>query len=560
MTGHSEGKTMSTLHFQHWPRHLSKNLSYPQTGLYEHLATNAQRYPNKIAVNYYGSQVDYATLNERVNKFSGYLQQQAHVKAGDRVVISMQNSVSFIIAYYAILRCDAVVVPVNPMNKALELEWYVADTESKVAVIGSELVGEFETLLGKTCLEKIIAARYGDDIFTPTEFVIPETVVQAPVVTETESVTDMQAALQHPAIETEATRAGEDLAVILYTSGTTAHPKGCMLSHRALVAQILTQINWSPWNNTAKVLSVTPFFHVTGMINAMCLPIWLGATSFLMTRWDRLCAAQVVDMHGLTHWCCIPTMVVDLLAMPDVNKFNFKSFTHVYGGGTGMPHAIAQDFETLTGIEFIEGWGMTEMAAGVHLNPYGRGKRQCLGVPLFDVDTRIIDPETGKELDVRQNGEIISTSPCLFSGYWKNPEATEASFIEHDGKRFFKTGDVGYFDEEGYFFMADRLKRMINVSGYKVWPSEVESILYQNAKVLENCIIPCNKNDRGESVKAIVVLKADQMMTEDELRQWCRENMSAYKVPKVVEFTNELPKTASGKINWRLLQDKEMSA
>jgi fatty-acyl-CoA synthase len=560
MTGHSEGKTMSTLHFQHWPRHLSKNLSYPQTGLYEHLATNAQRYPNKIAVNYYGSQVDYATLNERVNKFAGYLQQQAHVKAGDRVVISMQNSVSFIIAYYAILRCDAVVVPVNPMNKALELEWYVADTESKVAVIGSELVGEFETLLGKTCLEKIIAARYGDDIFTPTQFVIPETVVQAPVVTETESVTDMQAALQHPAIETEATRAGEDLAVILYTSGTTAHPKGCMLSHRALVAQILTQINWSPWNNTAKVLSVTPFFHVTGMINAMCLPIWLGATSFLMTRWDRLCAAQVVDMHGLTHWCCIPTMVVDLLAMPDVNKFNFKSFTHVYGGGTGMPHAIAQDFETLTGIEFIEGWGMTEMAAGVHLNPYGRGKRQCLGVPLFDVDTRIIDPETGKELDVRQNGEIISTSPCLFSGYWKNPEATEASFIEHDGKRFFKTGDVGYFDEEGYFFMADRLKRMINVSGYKVWPSEVESILYQNAKVLENCIIPCNKNDRGETVKAIVVLKADQMMTEDELRQWCRENMSAYKVPKVVEFTNELPKTASGKINWRLLQDKEMSA
>jgi len=544
---------MSTLHFNHWPRHLSQNLSYPQTGLYEHLTTNAQRYPDKVAVNYYGSQVNYAELNERVERFAGYLQQQANVQAGDRVVISMQNSVSFIIAYYAILRCDAVAVPVNPMNKALELEWYVSDTESKVAVVGSELVSEFETLLGKTCLGKIIAARYADDLFTSTEFVIPETVLQAPVVEETTQVVNLQTALQHAPICTQAVRSGEDLAVVLYTSGTTAHPKGCMLSHRALVAQILTQINWSPWNNTAKVLSVTPFFHVTGMINAMCLPIWLGATTYLMTRWDRLCAAQVVDMHGLTHW-------LDLLAMPNVNKFNFKSFTHVYGGGTGMPHAIAQDFETLTGIEFIEGWGMTEMAAGVHLNPYGRGKRQCLGVPLFDVDTRVIDPKTSAELGIRQNGEIISTSPCLFSGYWKNPEATEASFIEHDGKRFFKTGDVGYFDEEGYFFMADRLKRMINVSGYKVWPSEVESILYQNEKILENCIIPCNKNDRGESVKAIVVLKANQMMTEDELRQWCRDNMSAYKVPKVVEFVNELPKTASGKINWRLLQDKEMSA
>jgi len=560
MTEHSEGKTMSTLHFDHWPRHLSKNLSYPQTGLYEHLETNALRYPDKVVVNYYGSQVTYKQLNERVERFAGYLQQQANVQAGDRVVISMQNSVAFIIAYYAILRCDAVVVPVNPMNKTLELEWYVSDTESKIAIVGSELVNELSPLLQQTCLEKIIAARYADDLFTPTDFVIPEVVLHAPVVTESAQITSFKTALLHAAIETNAIRHAEDLAVILYTSGTTAHPKGCMLSHRALVAQILTQINWSPWNNTAKVLSVTPFFHVTGMINAMCLPIYLGATSYLMTRWDRLCAAQVVDLHGLTHWCCIPTMVVDLLAMPDVNKFNFKSFTHVYGGGTGMPHAIAQDFETLTGIEFIEGWGMTEMAAGVHLNPYGRGKRQCLGVPLFDVDTRVIDPETGTELDVRQNGEIISTSPCLFSGYWKNPEATEASFIEHDGKQFFKTGDVGYFDEEGYFFMADRLKRMINVSGYKVWPSEVESILYQNHKVLENCIIPCNKNDRGESVKAIVVLKQDQIMSEDELRIWCRENMSAYKVPKVVEFVTELPKTASGKINWRLLQDKEMSA
>jgi fatty-acyl-CoA synthase len=551
---------MSTLHFNHWPRHLSRHLSYPQTGFHEHLATNAQRYPDKIAVNYYGSQIDYQTLNTRVNCFAGYLQQQANVQAGDRVVISMQNSVAFIVAYYAVLRCDAVAVPVNPMNKALELEWYVADTESKVAIVGSELVNEFSSLLADTCLEKIIAARYGDDIFTPTEYVIPETVIQAPVVQETESVIDFKTALQHAEIQTQALRQGEDLAVILYTSGTTAHPKGCMLSHRALIAQILTQINWSPWNNTAKVLSVTPFFHVTGMINAMCLPMWLGATTYLMTRWDRACAAQVIDHHGLTHWCCIPTMVVDLLAMPDVNKFNFKSFTHVYGGGTGMPHAIAQDFETLTGIEFIEGWGMTEMTAGVHLNPYGRGKRQCLGVPLFDVDSRVIDPETGEELGVRQSGEIISRSPCLFSGYWKNPEATEAAFIEHDGQRFFKTGDVGYFDEEGYFFMADRLKRMINVSGYKVWPSEVESLLYKNEKILENCIIPCNKTDRGESVKAVVVLKDQQEMSEDEFKQWCRQQMSAYKVPKVVEFVKELPKTASGKINWRLLQDKEMSA
>ena len=551
---------MSTLHLQHWPRHLSHGLSYPQTGVYEHLSTSAQRYPNKIAVNYYGSQVDYQTLNTRVERFAGYLTEKLAVQPGDRVVLCMQNSVAFIVAYYAILRCDAVVVPVNPMNKTLELEWYITDTESRVAIVGSEMVAEFSPLLDETVLESIIAARYGDDIFADTKFVIPETVKNAPAITESQHVVNFQTALQHSAIRYVAQRQGEDLAVILYTSGTTAHPKGCMLSHRALVAQISTQINWSPWNNTAKVLSVTPFFHVTGMINAMCLPIYLGATTYLMTRWDRVCAAQVVDLHGLTHWCCIPTMVVDLLALPNVNQYNFRSFICVYGGGTGMPHAIAQDFETLTGIEFIEGWGMTEMTAGVHLNPYGRGKRQCLGVPLFEVDSRVIDPETGLELGIRQTGEIISRSPCMFSGYWKNPQATKDALIEHDGHTFFKTGDVGYFDEEGYFFMADRLKRMINVSGYKVWPSEVESILYKNQNVFENCIIPCNKTDRGESVKAVVVLKPQAVITEQELQDWCRANMSAYKVPKFVEFVDELPKTASGKINWRLLQDKELSA
>jgi len=551
---------MSTLHYNHIPRHISRELSYPQTGLYEHLATNAQRYPNKTAINYYGSQVTYEELNARVEHFAGYLQEQANVQAGDRVIIAMQNSVAFAVAYYAILRCDAVAVPVNPMNRGLELEWYISDTESKVAIIGSELTNEFLPLLGKTCLEQLVAARYSDDLFTATDFVIPETVTQAPAVTESEMVTDLRTAMLHTPIKTQAVRSGEDLVVILYTSGTTAHPKGCMLSHRALVSQILMTINWVPYSNTAKVLSVTPFFHVTGMINALCMPLYIGATSYLMTRWDRLCTAQLVDKYALTHWCCIPTMIVDLLALPEINKFNFRSFICVYGGGTGMPHAIAKDFESLTGIQFLEGWGMTETAAGLHLNPYGRGKSQCLGVPLFDVDTRVIDPESGKELDIRKNGEIISTSPCLFSGYWKNPEATEAAFIDHDGKSFFKTGDVGYYDEEGYFFMADRLKRMINVSGYKVWPSEVEGILYQNKKILENCIIPCNKNDRGESVKAVVVLKANQRMSEDELRQWCRNNMSAYKVPKEVEFVTELPKTASGKINWRLLQDKEMSA
>lgn len=551
---------MNKHHYKYFARQLSAELSYPQTGIYEHLSTNAKRYPDKVAIDYYGSQVDYLSLNDRVERFAGYLQHQAQLQVGDRVILCMQNSVAFVIAYYAILRCDAIAVLINPMNKTSELQWCVSDTEAQVAIIGSELIAEFSPLFETTPLQQIIAARYADDLQLPSEFCIPKMMLEAEKVQPSSVVTDMQHALKHPAIQTPALRCAEDVALILYTSGTTAHPKGCMLSHRAIVAQILTQINWLPWSNAAQVLSVTPFFHVTGMMYALCLPIWLGVSIHIMTRWDRSVAAQLLSQHAITHWCCIPTMIVDLLALPDLNTFEFRSLVCVYGGGTGMPAAIAKEFEDLTGIEFLEGWGMTEMTAGVHLNPYGRGKRQCLGVPLLGVDSRVIDPASHVELNAGQNGEIITTGPCLFSGYWKNPQATEQAFISHDGKRFFRTGDVGYFDDDGYYFIADRLKRMINVSGYKVWPSEVESILYQHHKVLENCIIPCARHDQSESVKAVVVLKDQQDMTADELIEWCRAHMSAYKVPKTVEFVTELPKTASGKINWRLLQEKEIHA
>jgi len=548
---------MTRLHFKHWPRHLPLHLSYPATGFTEHLETNARRYPNKVAVNFYGQAFSYRELYRRVECLAGYLRQKAGVKPGDRVLLNMQNSVAYIVSYYAVLRADGVAVPVNPMNRTEELAWYLEDTGANVALVGSELLDQFIPLYRGGALAHLIVARYADDLPAEAELPVPDSISSAPGVPEHDGIVPFRAALEHSPLAEPARNCGEQLAALLYTSGTTAHPKGCMLSHRALNAQIVTQTNSNPWNNEARVLSVVPFFHVTGMIAAMSLPLSLGGTIYLMSRWDRLGAAQAIHQHRITHWCNIPTMVVDLLALPDVDQYDFSSLVCVFGGGTSMPLAIAERFFALTGLEYQEGWGMTEMVAGVHLNPYGRTKRQCLGVPLFEVDTRVRDPDTGSELGIGQPGELISRSPCMFSGYWNNPRATEEAFVEFEGQRFFRTGDIGYYDEEGYFFMADRLKRMVNVSGYKVWPSEVENILYQHPAIKEACVIACNRTDRGETVKALVVLKNGVALLGEELMEWARDHMAAYKIPRVVEFLDELPKTGSGKIQWRLLQEKE---
>lgn len=222
-----------------------------------------------------------------------------------------------------------------------------------------------------------------------------------------------------------------------------------------------------------------------------------------------------------------------------------------------MPAAVAEKLKTLTGLDYIEGYGLTETAAPSHMNPVHRPKKQCAGVPTPDADSRIIDPETLQQLGPNQQGEIITCGPQVFYGYWNNPEATEKAFITLEGKRFFRTGDLGYYDDEGYFFITDRLKRMINASGYKVWPAEVEAMMYRHPEVRDCCIVGTGDPYRGETVKAIVVRAAGSALSADELMSWARRQMAAYKVPRFVEFVDSLPKSATGKVMWRQLQDAE---
>ncbi|HEY3074353.1 MAG TPA: long-chain-fatty-acid--CoA ligase, partial [Burkholderiales bacterium] len=457
-----------TRHFAHWPPGVPHTLDLPRESVYTNLAARAAEHPDRIAVDYYGTRVSYAELKREADALAGFLQQRCGVAKGDRVLLYLQNCPQFIIAYYAILRADAVVVPVNPMNRTEELRHYVEDAQASVAIVGQELYDRISSL----DVAHVIVATYSDFLRTPTDLPIPDFVRAPRMVTAGVAWRDAIAAGLAPGEH----RAGvDDLAVMPYTSGTTGKPKGCMHTHASVQSTTVPYLYWRGATDDSVVLSALPMFHVTGMQAGMNAPIYRGSTLVVLSRWDRDCAGLQIERAGVTTWSAITTMLVDFLSNPRLSEYDLSSLRVLGGGGAAMPEALARKLEEVIGLPYVEGYGLSETMAPTHINPPHRPKRQCGGIPIFNTDARIIDPETRAELGVGEVGEIIVHGPQLFKGYWRQEQATREAFIEHDGKQFFRTGDLGYYDEEGYFFITDRLKRMINASGYKVWPAEVEA-------------------------------------------------------------------------------------
>ncbi|WP_087720730.1 long-chain fatty acid--CoA ligase [Salinicola salarius] len=549
---------MFTRHYAVWPEHLPKHLTVPGTSLFTNLDVSARRYPDKTAIVYYDTLITYAELLREVEVLAGYLQHQG-VKKGDRVLLYMQNAPQFTIAYYAILRADAVVVPVNPMNHTAELEHYLSDTGAEICICGQEMTAQIASLVGTERLKRIIVTAYAEYLRQPTDLTLPKE-VQAPLeAVDFAGGIGWREALEAGHAAGAHTAGPDDYCVFPYSSGTTGAPKGCMHTHRSAMATALHRAVWNQNTSETVVLATLPYFHVTGMQGAMSGPIYNGATAVIMTRWDRRVAAKLIERYRVTAWVNIATMAMDFLSDPDVEQYDLSSLVSIGGGGAAMPKAVEAKLQRLTGLHYIEGYGLSETIAATHINPADNPKPQCLGIPVFDVDCRIIDVSTQEELGPEQVGEIVSHGPQVFQGYWNRPEETERAFIELDGKRFFRTGDLGYYDEEGYFFMVDRVKRMINASGFKVWPSEVESLMYRHPAIQECCIISTPDPRRGETVKACIMLHEEQAgkVSEQDIIDWCREEMAAYKVPVYVEFRESLPRSSTGKLMWRVLQDEE---
>jgi fatty-acyl-CoA synthase len=559
-------------HHAFWPKRLPYQLTAPQTSLWMNLQISALRYPQKVALVFMGRTWSYSELQFEAEKIASALRKMG-VQKGDRVVLDMQNCPQLVISHFAILRLDAVVVPVNPMNRTEELKHYILDPDTKVAVTTADLAPELaaaSNALEKSQRLKHLLVTQFTDVFDAANIGPDELpanwsdwlkTVHALPLLEGGEVHAWASVSQGEVSLGPVTAQSEDLAVLPYTSGTTGLPKGCMHTHGTIMHNAMSSGLWANGTPENKCLCVVPMFHITGMVSVMHATIFMGATLILMPRWDRDLAGRLISKWKVTHWTNIPTMVIDLLGSANMAQFDLTSLQNIGGGGAAMPEAVAQRLLDQFGLRYIEGYGLTETAAPSHTNPPDAPKKQCLGIPFMSVDSRVVDPETLQELPQGESGEIVMAGPQIFKGYWKRPEATASAFFERDGKSFFRSGDMGRIDEEGYFFMTDRLKRMINASGFKVWPAEVEALMFKHPAIQEACIISTKDAYRGESVKAVVVLRSTHIgqVSEQDIIDWCRDTMAVYKVPRVVEFIEALPKSGSGKVMWRALQEAEMA-
>ncbi len=561
--------TFSPPHFRFWPPGVPHEMPLDDLTLWDGLAQLAEQAPSAPAVHFLGLTLSWQALRSQALDLAGALEASG-VKRGDRVLLFSQNSPQFVITFHAVLRLGAVVVCVNPMNKARELEHCLKDSGARVAVASSEIAGELalaDRALGAgKHLQHLVVFSIIDMADETLELPASwdewlRAVRPLPTLADGE-VHEWSALTSREQAPSLAPPNADDLALLMYTSGTTGNPKACMHSHRTIRANARQPAIWQDLRAGDTSLVALPMFHITGLVGGLLGSVCSGAAVALMPRWDRRAAAALIQQQRVTHWTNIPTMVMDLLAEPGLAEFDLSSLRYIGGGGASMPDAVAKKLKALTGLDYVEGYGLTETAAPSHCNPVHAARYQCLGIPVINTRSCIVDPETLEPVEVGEPGEIVVSGPQVFLGYWNNPQASEAAFIEREGQRWFRTGDLGRMDADGFYYIADRLKRMINASGFKVWPAEVEALLFGHPAVQEACVIARRDPYRGESVKAVVVLRPAEKgrVQPDDIIAWARENMAAYKVPREVEFVDVLPKGPTGKVMWRGLQERQDSA
>jgi fatty-acyl-CoA synthase len=543
--------------FKSWPKLLPKTMEYPEIPMFEPPETAARRFPNKAAIVYYGREITYREFWDSILKFATYLN-DIGIRKGDRVAMNLPNCPHFAIAYYGILRANAIAVSTDPMLNAEGLQVLLNDSGSKVLVTMAQSLDTVKGMKGVS-LEKVIAGEYTD--YVPAAPAIPAQPYMRQPFGMDRGIQSWQS-IMDGRIDPPAIAVGpDDHALIMYTSGTTGDRKGALHTHWSMVVNTVRAASWNFHYPSSVHLSVLPFFHITGMHYGMTAPIYTGGTTIILSRWDREAALQAVEKYHCTNWTNISTMVVDMLTVPDIDQRDLSSFIGFGGGGAPLPKAVGERLAEL-GIKYAEGYGLTEAGSGTHSNPREKIKLQCLGIPSLNVDSKVVDPETLQELPIGKSGELLMRSSSMFKEFWNKPEATAKAFVEIGGEKWFRTGDLVYMDEDGYLFIVDRLKRLVNRAGLKVWPASLESEYYKHPAIQEACIIGTPDARVGEEVKVCIVLKPDCVgkVTAEEIKAWGKERFASYEYPRIVEFVQELPKSASGKIQWRLLQEKEFAA
>lgn len=536
-----------------------RSLDYEEITLHDALERTAKRFPDTVALIMMGKKITYRELNELVNRFANALTVLG-IRKGDKVALLLPNIPQVVIASYAVFRLGAVVVMNNPLYTESELEHQLNDSGSRMAIGLDLLTPRMLKLKDKTGIESIIACHIRDYLPFPKKQLFPFVKKQMHRETDPkEGVYDfLDLVKKYPATPPEVSVAFHDLAALLYTGGTTGVSKGVMLTHQncSVCVQQLKAWVFDAVEGKDRMLGTFPAFHVAGFTTGMNTAVFRGLTYILIPRPEPGIVLEMTRKYRPDWFPCVPTIFVGVLHHPDFSKTDFSCVKGCVSGAAPLPIETINQWQERVGAGIVECYGLTETATLSHANPWrGKTKVGSVGVPVPDTDCRIVDVETGtRDLPQGEAGEILVKGPQVTQGYYHNPAETAQAI--RDGWLY--TGDIGYMDEEGYLFIVDRKKDMIIAGGYNIYPRDIDEVLYTHPKIQEACAVGLPDPYRGETVKAFIVLKAGETLTEEEVIAFCREKLAAYKVPKLVEFMPELPKSTVGKVLRRKLREMEL--
>ncbi|WP_078545219.1 AMP-binding protein [Litchfieldia alkalitelluris] len=546
---------------KNYPDEVPHSINYDKRPLSDFLKAAAMEFPRNKAIHFLGKELTFHELYVQSCKVGNYLRDLG-VKKGDRVSIMLPNCPQAVISYYGVLMIGGIVVQTNPLYTERELEYQLNDSGAKVIITLDLLFPRVTKVKASTSLKHVVVTGIKDYLPFPKNLIYPfiqkkqnGMVVKVEHNGSNHLFSTIIQKGRADEIETDL-NPEKDLALLQYTGGTTGFPKGVMLTHYNLVSNTQMSVHWMYRckRGEESVLGILPFFHVYGMTTVMNLSIMQGFKMILLPKFEVEDTLKTIQTQKPTLFPGAPTIYIGLLNHPDIKKYDLSSIDGCISGSAPLPLEVQEQFEKVTGGKLVEGYGLTEASPVTHSNSLWEKRiNGSIGLPWPDTEAVILSLETNEPVETGEIGEIVVRGPQIMKGYWNRQEETEA--VLRDGWLF--TGDVGYMNEDGYFFVVDRKKDMIIAGGYNIYPREIEEVLYEHEKIQEVVVAGIPDAYRGETVKAYVVFKEGMSCTEEELDQFARQYLAAYKAPKIYEFRKELPKTAVGKILRRALVDEE---
>lgn len=546
-----------------YPEQIPAVLSYEDKPLYSFLKESAEEFPDKVSIHFQGKELTFREVHESALKFAAYLK-SIGLQKGERVAVMLPNCPQGVISFFGILMAGGVVVQTNPTYTERELEYQMKDSGAKMILVMDILFPRVSAVASRTDIEHIIVTAIKEYLPFPKNLIYPFIQKkQYGIVINVEHegnhhlFSEIMKRKITEEVDTVPIDVNNDLALLQYTGGTTGFPKGVMLTHKNLLANTKMCNAWLYKNKRGeeRILAILPFFHVYGMTTVLVLSVMEGNTMIIMPKFDVEATLKTIQKQKPTMFPGAPTMYIGLLNHPDIAKYDLSSINACISGSASLPLEVQEQFEKITGGKLVEGYGLSETSPVTHANfiwdqPRVKGS---VGLPWPDTDSAILSLESYEELPPNEIGEIAIKGPQVMKGYWNRPDETEKTFKNG----WLLTGDLGYMDEQGFFYVVERKKDTIIAGGFNIYPREVEEVLYEHEAVQEVVVAGIPDPYRGETVKAYVVLKKNARVTEEELNEFARKNLASYKVPRSYEFRDELPKTTIGKILRRVLIEEE---